>query len=51
MSDGPRVELLWWEGCPSTPAARGLLEEALGIRGALPPLARVRAAAPLESLR
>ena len=31
--------------------ARGLLEEALGIRGALDPLAAARAATALESLR
>ncbi len=29
----PTIELLWWEGCPSTPAARDLLEEALGAAG------------------
>jgi hypothetical protein len=27
-----KVELLWWEGCPSTPEARGLLEDVLAGR-------------------
>ena len=30
---GPRVELLWWEGCPSTQKAHELLAEALTDRG------------------
>jgi len=29
----PRVELLWWEGCPSTERARELLAEVLLERG------------------
>jgi hypothetical protein len=29
----PRVELLWWHGCPSTPEALELLEEVLAERG------------------
>jgi hypothetical protein len=29
----PRVELLWWEGCPSTPEALELLELVLAERG------------------
>jgi hypothetical protein len=29
MTSPPRVELLWWEGCPSTDAARALLTRAL----------------------
>jgi len=29
----PRVELLWWEGCPSTQKARDLLSEALVQHG------------------
>jgi hypothetical protein len=29
----PRVELLWWEGCPSTERAHSALREALGELG------------------
>jgi hypothetical protein len=29
----PRVELLWWEGCPSTEKARDLLAEAMESHG------------------
>lgn len=29
----PRIELLFWEGCPSHPEARALLEEVLESRG------------------
>jgi hypothetical protein len=29
----PRVELLWWEGCPSTPETRALLERVLAEEG------------------
>jgi hypothetical protein len=29
----PRVELLWWEGCPSTDKARDLLAKALAAHG------------------
>jgi hypothetical protein len=29
----PKVELFWWEGCPSTPEALALLEEVLAARG------------------
>jgi len=29
----PRVELLWWEGCPSTQKAHELLAEVLSDRG------------------
>jgi len=29
----PRVELLWWEGCPSTERARELLAEVVSERG------------------
>jgi hypothetical protein len=30
---GPRVELLWWEGCPSTDEALALLRQVLAERG------------------
>jgi hypothetical protein len=29
----PKVELLWWEGCPSTEKALGLLREVLAEEG------------------
>ncbi|MGH7747745.1 MAG: DF family (seleno)protein [Candidatus Dormibacteria bacterium] len=29
----PSVDLLWWEGCPSTPRTRELLEELLAEAG------------------
>ena len=29
----PRIELLWWEGCPSTAAARELLVRVLAEEG------------------
>ena len=29
----PRVELLWWEGCPSTEKAHDLLAEAMADHG------------------
>ena len=29
----PKVELLWWEGCPSPPEALALLEDVLAERG------------------
>ena len=32
----PRVELLWWEGCPSWPQAAEQLREALAAAGADP---------------
>ena len=51
MSGGPRVELLWWEGCPSTPAARGLLEEALAAAGLDPAAIEVRAVTSDEQAR
>jgi hypothetical protein len=36
------VELLWWEGCPSTPAARAMLEAALEAAGLDPAAIEVR---------
>ena len=33
MSGGSRIELLWWEGCPSTPAALAELRAAVEERG------------------
>ena len=38
-----RVELLWWEGCPSTPKALEDLREALAAEGADPDAVEVRA--------
>ena len=38
----PRVELLWWEGCPSTGKARDLLAEALAEHGFDPSLIEMR---------
>lgn len=38
----PRVELLWWEGCPSTERARDLLAEALAEHGLDPSLIEMR---------
>jgi hypothetical protein len=29
----PKVELYWWEGCPSTPETLALLEDVLAERG------------------
>jgi hypothetical protein len=29
----PKVEVYWWEGCPSTPEALALLTEVLAARG------------------
>ncbi len=33
MADAPRVELLWWEGCPSTAKTREVLAAVLGEEG------------------
>lgn len=33
MTATPHVELLWWQGCPSTEPARALLRAALDERG------------------
>lgn len=33
MTAGPRVELLWWEGCPSWGTALGELREAMAAAG------------------
>jgi hypothetical protein len=33
VSRGSRIELLWWEGCPSTPAALAELRAAVEERG------------------
>ena len=41
MTD-PRVELLWWEGCPSTERARELLAEALSGHGLDPSMIVMR---------
>lgn len=38
----PRVELLWWEGCPSTQKARDLLAAALVEHGLDPSLIEMR---------
>lgn len=33
MSPPPTVELLWWEGCPSTEKAAALVREAMSAEG------------------
>ena len=38
----PRVELLWWEGCPSTQKAHDLLSEALSEHGLDPAAIEMR---------
>jgi hypothetical protein len=42
VTDRPRVELLWWEGCPSTEPARELLESALREAGVDPAVVELR---------
>ena len=44
----PRVELLWWEGCPSTPKALELLREALAAEGLDPDAVEMREVATSE---
>jgi hypothetical protein len=44
----PRVELLWWEGCPSTEKARDLLAEALERHGLDPAAIEMREVATEE---
>jgi hypothetical protein len=39
---GPRVELLWWEGCPSTEPARELLSQVLDEEGLDPASVEMR---------
>jgi hypothetical protein len=50
---GPRVELLFWEGCPSHPEARQLVEEVLAELGIDAPieLREVRSQAEAEAER
>ena len=38
----PRVELLWWDGCPSTPKALELVQEALTAEGLDPAAVEMR---------
>jgi hypothetical protein len=38
----PTVELLWWEGCPSTPKALAELEQALAAAGLVGAEVRMR---------
>jgi hypothetical protein len=38
----PRVELLWWEGCPSTEPARELLSQVLDEEGLDPTSVEMR---------
>ena len=45
----PRVELLWWEGCPSTERARDLLAEAMADHGLDPGSIEMRQVATEES--
>ncbi|MDX6699573.1 MAG: hypothetical protein QOE65_2970 [Solirubrobacteraceae bacterium] len=42
MSRGPRVELLWWEGCPSHPRALADLRAAMSEMGLDPEAVEVR---------
>jgi hypothetical protein len=39
---GPEVELLWWEGCPSTEKALAMLREVLGEEGLDPDAVQMR---------
>jgi hypothetical protein len=41
-SAAPRIELLWWEGCPSTPEALAELREILREEGLDPDAVEVR---------
>jgi hypothetical protein len=45
-----RVELLWWEGCPSTPEAHALLEDVLDGRAQVE-MREVRSDEDAEALR
>jgi hypothetical protein len=45
-----RVELLWWEGCPSYPEARELLEDVLAGRAEVE-MREVRSEEEAETLR
>ena len=38
----PLIELLWWEGCPSTPRALELVREALAAEGLDPDAVEMR---------
>ncbi len=54
MSQAPQIELLWWEGCPSTEHARELVEVALnelGIVAAEIRMVEVRTDAQARALR
>lgn len=42
MQAGPRVEVLWWEGCPSTPRALADLRAALAELGLDPEAIELR---------
>ncbi len=44
----PRVELLWWEGCPSMPEALGELRAALAEAGLDPQAVELRQVASEE---
>jgi hypothetical protein len=41
-SDHPSIELLWWEGCPSTDDALAILREEVGAVGLDPRSIKVR---------
>src|SRR4051794_10922228 len=42
VTENPSIELLWWEGCPSTPAALAALRAALAEQGRDPESVVVR---------
>jgi hypothetical protein len=43
MAQGrPKVELLWWEGCPSTPEALAILREEMTAVGLDPEIVEMR---------
>jgi len=42
VASAPRVELLWWRGCPSWERALGMLREAMAAQGVDPSAIEVR---------
>ncbi|MQY22259.1 thioredoxin domain-containing protein [Nocardia macrotermitis] len=47
----PRIELLWWPGCPSHPRAKTMLAEALREHGLDPERIEARQVLTLEEAR